>query len=103
MPRIALLRMQLHLSEGQEAEEKLVGYKRALARAYVHYGQPQKAVPYLEELLAQSAAPRERLELLCSLADAQASPLQQRADTDACKQQSVKTNLSVAGGWWRAA
>ena len=69
----SVLRMQLDLSEGQEAEDKRVGYKRALARAYVHSGQPDKAIPYLQELVGMSTTPAERLELLCSLADAEAS------------------------------
>ena len=66
--------MQLRLSEGAKPEEKRLGYRRALARAYMQTGQPEKAIPHLEELLAATDSPEERLELLCSLADAQVRP-----------------------------
>jgi hypothetical protein len=63
--------MQLRLSEGQEAGEKRQGYKRALALAYAPAGQPDRAIPLLQELLEAAIAPEERLQLLCRLADAQ--------------------------------
>lgn len=63
--------MQLQLSKGQEAEDRRQGYKRALAQAYTPAGQPDKAIPILQELLEAAITPKERLQLLCSLADAQ--------------------------------
>ena len=63
--------MQLRLSEGVEPDEKRLGYRDALARAYVRSRQPGEAVPHLQALLAAAGTPQERLTLLCRLADAE--------------------------------
>ncbi len=62
--------MQLHLSEG-EPEEKRLGHRKALASAYIVTDKHAKAIPHLELLLAAADTPEQRLERLCSLADAQ--------------------------------
>lgn len=63
---------QLELSDGLEPSDKRLGYRRALARAYLSSGQPQEAILHLQELLKDdSITPTDRLDLLCNLADAQ--------------------------------
>ncbi|BDA47118.1 probable tetratricopeptide repeat protein 37 [Coccomyxa sp. Obi] len=62
----------LELSDGLEPADKRMGYRRALAKAYLSSGQPQDAIPHLEELLKdESTSSVDRLDLLCKLADAQ--------------------------------
>jgi len=66
------LHVQLELSDGLEAPEKRLAYRRALANALMQSGRFKEAVPHLEELLRDdSALTCARMELLCSLADAQ--------------------------------
>ena len=63
---------QLELSDGLEPQHKRLGYKRALAKAYLTSGQPQEAILHLQELLKDdSISPTDRLDLLCKLADGQ--------------------------------
>ncbi len=51
-----------------------MGYRRALAKAYLSSGQPQEAIPHLEELFKDdSNSPDDHLDFLCKLADAQVS------------------------------
>lgn len=66
------LHVQLELSDGLEAPEKRLAYRRALANALMQSGRYKEAVPHLEELLRDDTAlTYARMELLCSLADAQ--------------------------------
>ena len=63
---------QLELSDGLEPSDKRMGYRRALAKAYLSSGQLQEAILHLQELLKDdSTSPTDRLDLLCKLADTQ--------------------------------
>lgn len=59
-----------------------MGYRRALAKAYLSSGQPQEAISHLRELLKdKSTSPEDHLDLLCKLADAQVTRAATPEDT----------------------